>query len=148
MKLVLSHTLLTFFVVVLSVIETFPCFVSDWDLFFCLLFSCLLVSLSHCMPRPVRSQPDLDYQILHSTGRKVPKTREKQTNNMSELQTMANNVGSDVEDFFDSYVLDELNEEEELREYVDKLDVLKREFKRIYSQLKRTEGENFSNHVS
>ena len=140
MKLVLSHTPLTFFVVVPSVIETFPCFVSDLDLFLLFLF----VSVSHCMSRPVRSQPDLDYQILHSTGRKVRKTREKQTNNMSELQMKANDIGSDVEDFFDSYVLDELNKEEELREYVEKLDVLKREFRRIHSQLKRTEGENFS----
>ena len=96
------------------------------------------------MSRPVRSQLDLDYKILHSTGRKVPKIREKQTNKMSELQMKAIDIGSDVEDFFDSYVLDELNEEEELREYVEKLDTLKREFRRVHSQLKRSEGENFS----
>ena len=98
------------------------------------------------MSRPVRSQPDLDYQVLHSSGRRVFKERERRDNSkMTDLQTKAVDICSDIEDLFDSYVLDELNGEEELREYVEKLEVLKREFRRIHSQLQRAEGDNFPN---
>ena len=62
---------------------------------------------------------------------------------MDELKPKVIEICSDVEDFLDSYVLDDLNGEEELREYIDKLDVLKRDFRRVHTQLKKEEGENF-----
>ena len=97
------------------------------------------------MSRPVRNQPKLDYKILHSTGRRVCKGDRGQQNNpnMDELHLKTIDICSDVDDFFSSYSLDELEGEEELQDYVAKIEVLKREFRRIHSQLKGIEEVDF-----
>ena len=96
------------------------------------------------MSRPVRSVQHIDYQILHATGRRVTVDRGKQTElKMDELQTKAIEICSDVEDFFDSFTLDDLTEEDEVQEYVLKLEGVKRDFRRVHSQLQIREGNDF-----
>ena len=57
-----------------------------------------------------RRRVDLDYAVLHSSGRRVPKVRgveKEQKKNMADLDIQAVNVSSGFEDFFVSYDLDE-----------------------------------------
>ena len=91
-----------------------------------------------------RSRLDLDYAELNSTGRRVPKVREKvQQTKMDNLDIQAINASSDFEDFLDSYDIDNLEDEEELSEYLNKIGEIKRTFRRVYAQIKITEGEGF-----
>ena len=100
------------------------------------------------MPRPSRNIPDLDYKVLNSTGVRVPKVRAK-GDKMDEVARLAINSRSDVEDLFESYVIEELEDEDELSDYLTKIDVVKRDFRRIHSQLKAIEGdEDFQKKIS
>ena len=56
----------------------------------------------------------------------------------SELQVQA-----DMEDLFESYQIDDLIELGELNEFLCKIGDIKREFRRIHTQLKITEGDNY-----
>ena len=96
------------------------------------------------MSRPIRKLPDVDYKILGSTGDRVKVVRVKQNSNMDEYKTKAIYISSDVDDLFDSYVLEEMNGEEELQNYVDRVDALKRDFRRVHTVLKRGDEENFA----
>ena len=51
---------------------------------------------------------------------------------------------SDVEDFFDSYDIENLGDVEEVHNYITELGDLKRDFRRIHSQVKLAEGVEFS----
>ena len=96
------------------------------------------------MSRPVRSVQQIDYQILHTTGRKVYKNRgDQNSSKMDELNTKVVEICSDVDDFLASYILEELTEEEEVKNYVLKLEGLKRDFRRVHSQVKTLEGTDF-----
>ena len=94
-----------------------------------------------------RSRLDLDYAVLNSTGRRVLKVRgveRDQKKNMADLDIQAVNVSSDFEDFLDSYDLDELVDDDELTEYVNRIGEIKRTFRRVYTQIKITEGDGFN----
>ena len=94
------------------------------------------------MFRPGRSvRKDFDYAIYHKTGEKVPIDRGSK---MADLKTQVIHIQSDVEDFFDSYDIYLLDDEDELYDYVTKLGEIKRDFRRIYTELKTLEGENFT----
>ena len=90
------------------------------------------------MPRPSRNIPD--FKVLNSTGVRVPKVRTK-GDKMDEVARLAINSQSDVEDLFESYVIEELEDEDELSDYLTKIEVVKRDFRRIHSQLKAIEGD-------
>ena len=75
---------------------------------------------------------------LFSTGRRV-----YTVSKMDNLQVQAINALSDVEDFLETFLIDELLSEGELKEYVSRLEVVKRDFRRVFSQLKVAEGEDF-----
>ena len=94
-----------------------------------------------------RRRVDLDYAVLHSTGRREPKIRGiegNQKKTMANLDIQAVNVSSDFEDFLDSYDLDELVDEDELTEYVNKIGEIKRTFRRVFAQIKIAEGDGFA----
>ena len=92
------------------------------------------------MPRATRSKLDLDYRIFHRTGKRVLKDRET-GQKMDDLQIQAINICSDVEDHFDSYDLQDIEDEGDLLTYVAKVEENKREFRRIHSQIKSNLGE-------
>ena len=95
------------------------------------------------MPRATRStRTELDYAILHRTGKRVIKDRGSNMES-KELKTQAIHIYSDLEDFFDSYDIRELDEVDELQDYVAKIGDLKRNFRRIHSELKVALGEEF-----
>ena len=77
------------------------------------------------MSRPSRRLPDIDYKILNDTGERVNIVRGKQNINMDDLQTKIIDIRSDVDDLYDSYDLGELKGEEELQEFINKVDGLK-----------------------
>ena len=94
-----------------------------------------------------RRRVDLDYAVLHSTGRREPKIRGTEGNQkktMANLDIQAVNVSSDFEDFLDSYDLDELVDEDELTEYVNKIGEIKRTFRRVFAQIEIAEGDGFA----
>ena len=62
---------------------------------------------------------------------------------MDNLQIQAIHASSDVEDFFETFILEDLAKEGDLREYISKIEVVKRNFRRTSSQLRVVEGENF-----
>ena len=93
-----------------------------------------------------RSRLDLDYAILNSSGRRVLKvrgTKGNQKENMADLDIQALNASSDFDDFLDSYNIGGLVDEDELSEYVNRIGEIKRTFRRVYTQIKKTEGEGF-----
>ena len=94
-----------------------------------------------------RKKVDIDYAVLHSTGRRVPIVRERegvQTMATSpDLATQAVNITSDFEDFLESFKIEDIDDEDELAEYVSKIGNIKKVFRRIYAQLKLSEGEGF-----
>ena len=92
------------------------------------------------MSRPVRNRLDLDYSILHRTGRRVPKVRDSK---MDDLRIQAINISSDVDDLFDSYEISELAEMDDLEDYVRKIGDVKREYRRIHRQIKDLDGDGF-----
>ena len=63
---------------------------------------------------------------------------------MDNLEVQAIHALSDVEDFFETFLFDDLSSEDELSEYVSKIETVKRNFRRILSQLKVAEGTEFS----
>ena len=96
------------------------------------------------MSRPVRSEQQIDYQILHTTGRKVYKNwGDQNSSKMDELNIKVVEICSDVDDFLASYTLEELTEEDEVQDYVLKLEGLKRDFRRVHSQVRTLEGNDF-----
>ena len=60
-----------------------------------------------------------------------------------ELQMKAINISSDIDDIFESYQIDNLNNAEDLSEFITKIAETKRNFRRIHSQLKATDGQNY-----
>ena len=79
---------------------------------------------------------------LFSTGRRV-----YTVSKMDNLQVQAINALSDVEDFLETFLIDELSSEGELKEYISKLEVVKRDFRRVLSQLKVAEGDEFEKNI-
>ena len=69
---------------------------------------------------------DLDYKVLHSTGAQVKKNRGENTI-MEDLKTQSIKICSDIEDFRDSYNLEDITEDYELQQYVNELKSLKQE---------------------
>ena len=61
-----------------------------------------------------------------------------------DLATQAVNITSDFEDFLESFKIEDIDDEDELAEYVSKIGNIKKVFRRIYAQLKLSEGEGFS----
>ena len=62
---------------------------------------------------------------------------------MADLDIQALNASSDFDDSLDSYNIGELVYEDELSEYVNRIGEIKRTFRRVYTQIKKTEGEGF-----
>ena len=91
------------------------------------------------MSRPVRKRFEYDYKEL-SRGRRVWKDRSKGTGEMDELQKQIIDCRSDVEEFYVDFVLNDLEDEEDLEQYVAKIVEIKREFRRVHAQLKISEG--------
>ena len=79
------------------------------------------------MSRPSRNLPSLDYKELDHPGRQVYKARDKQRK-MEDHRTAAIKIGSDVEDLFYSYDLEEITKEDGLEGYVGEVKVLKQEY--------------------
>ena len=99
------------------------------------------------MSRPERSVLSLDYKELHSTGRRVFKKRERTNTGeveMDPLKADAIKIRSDVEDFFESYDLEEITEEEGLLGYVGEIKLLKQEYRRIHALLKDGDAGGFA----
>ena len=90
-----------------------------------------------------RRKVDLDYEILHRTGERVPKVRPSKMASNEQLQIQAINICSDVEDLWESYQVDDLTDGEELSQFVIKIGDMKREFRRVHAQLKSVEGNDF-----
>ena len=61
-----------------------------------------------------------------------------------ELKTRVIHICSDVEDFYESYNIELIEDEQELKDYISGIGDLKRNFRRIYSELKIAEGDNFA----
>ena len=93
------------------------------------------------MSRPVRKRFEYDYKEL-SRGRRVWKDRSKGTGEMDELQKQIIDCRSDVEEFYVDFVLNDLEDEEDLEQYVTKIVEIKREFRRVHAQLKISEGDD------
>ena len=60
-----------------------------------------------------------------------------------ELQMQAIDIESDIEDFFESYQVTNLNEIDPLVSFVSKIEDLKRSYRRIHAQIRALEGENY-----
>ena len=84
---------------------------------------------------------ELDYAILHRTGKRVPKVKTNMAN--QELQKQAINISSDIEDLMESYEIEKLTELDELDKFVTLIGDMKRDYRRIHAQLKIAEGENY-----
>ena len=93
------------------------------------------------MLRSRRHIVDLDYAVLHETGRRVHKDRTKMGDKNLVMRSIV--ASSDFEDLFASYDINNLNDEDELCEYVNKVSELKKEFRRIITQLKQAEGDEY-----
>ena len=83
---------------------------------------------------------NIDISVLHRTGRRV-RNRGYMTSIMAEMQSKVIDCTSDVEDLFDFYKLDEIDDLIELKEYLSKIENVKRDFRRVHAHLKSTEGE-------
>ena len=92
-----------------------------------------------------RKKFDFDYKLYSDTGEKVEKVRtvSKMTTPVDKLKIMSSNIMSDIDDCFETYQLELIKEESDLASYVDELKTLKREHRRIHTQLKGLEGDNF-----
>ena len=91
-----------------------------------------------------RQKSDFDYAVYHRTGLKIRKDRSKERSPVMDITKQAINIYSDVEDFFDSFEIENLNELEDVEKYVDGIRSLKQEFRRIHSHLKKSDEDNFS----
>ena len=97
------------------------------------------------MPGPRDKKVDIDYAELHRTGRKVVKSRQVSMAS-PDLTIDSINISSDIEDFLESYEVNDLSSEIELREYVTRIGDLKKEFRRVYAKIKLVEKEHFNSH--
>ena len=86
------------------------------------------------------TRSDVDYQILGSTGLKVPPNPENRNMANNDLKRSAIHVKSDLDDFFDTYDLTTLVEQDEVTVFINELGELKRNFRRIFSEIKRLKG--------
>ena len=86
---------------------------------------------------------DVDYKILGTKGLKLPPKPENRNMANKDLERGAIHVKSDLEDFFDTFDITTLVEEDEIVPYIAELGDLKRNFRRVFSELKVAEGENF-----
>ena len=91
-----------------------------------------------------RQKSEFDYAVYHRTGLKIRKDRSKERSPVMDITKQAINIYSDVEDFFDSFEIENLNELEDVEKYVDGIRSLKQEFRRIHSHLKKSDEDNFS----
>ena len=61
---------------------------------------------------------------------------------MEQLLVMSINIGSDIKDFFESFSIESMmNNEYKPNNYISKLENLKREHTRIHAQIRGMEGE-------
>ena len=102
--------------------------------------------------RSSRKRVDFDYSVFNRTGQKVEKFRgpnmstpesPRTTTPEEKLRIMSLNIKSDIDDFLETYSINSLSDESNLMVYVDELKILKREHRRIHTQLSVIEGENF-----
>ena len=117
-----------------------PHFCPSLSLCTLLCFVCILsLRFGICMSRPRRKILDIDYKPFHSRGERVPKVRTTiskmtdVTELVTEFQNLAINCRSDVEDFFETYDIEMLVEEEELSIYLSKIEDIKHEFCGIHA---------------
>ena len=83
---------------------------------------------------------DIDNSILHRTGRRVRRRGNAKNTEMDTLQAKAIDSLSDVEDLFEFYSLPDINDIGQLEEYRNKVEAVKRNFRRIHAHLKNSEG--------
>ena len=90
-----------------------------------------------------RRKVDLDYNPFHHHGKRVIKNRDQSDNmaSTSDLHTDAININTDIEDLFDSYDIGDLCNEDELVVYLGKIEELKKNFRRVYAQIRTAEGD-------
>ena len=62
---------------------------------------------------------------------------------MTDSEVQVININSDIEDLYESYQLEDLASKGEIVKFVTKIGEIKQEYRRIYAQLKKTEGGNF-----
>ena len=100
------------------------------------------------MSRPERSLLSLDYKELYGMGRQILKKREKGPITgeieMDPHRAEPIRIRCDVEDFFESYELEEMTEEEDLIKYVGEIKLLKQEYHRIHTLLKDGDSGGFA----
>lgn len=65
-----------------------------------------------------RQKLDLDYEILHRTGRRVPKVRGSK---MTDSEVQIININSDIEDLYESYQLEDLASKGEIVKFVSQI---------------------------
>ena len=98
-----------------------------------------------------RKKVDLDYKILHREGRRVAKDRTKERGDMaasSDLHTQAIHINTDIDDLFESYDIGELCDEDELVDYLAKIEDLKKQFRRVYAEIRNLEGKIHSSQLT
>ena len=83
----------------------------------------------------------MDYKILGTKGLKLPPKPENRNMAGRDLERSAVHVKSDLDDFFDTYDITTLVDEDEIIPYITELGDLKRNFRRVFSELKMVEGE-------
>ena len=83
---------------------------------------------------------DIDNSILQRTGRSVRNRGKVRDSKMEELEGKAIESASDVEDLFDFYKVDDLNDAIALQDYLTKAEEVKRDFRRIHARLKSNAG--------
>ena len=87
---------------------------------------------------------DVDYKILGTKGLKLPPRPENRNMADKDLERSAIHIQSDLDDFFDTFDITTLVDEDEIVPYITQLGDLKRNFRRVFSELKVAEGENFA----
>ena len=81
-----------------------------------------------------------------TTRRGRPETKKM---SLEKLKTMVINIRSDISDFHESYPLDDVQGEDECLKYVENLEILKKEHRRIFNHLQEMGAdspENFPNY--
>ena len=88
---------------------------------------------------------DIDYKVWDKYGIKVPVVRETVLSKMENrtLQECAAELSSNVENLHDSYVLDNVSDEEELCDIVQQVGDIKKEYRRVHALIKRENAESF-----
>ncbi len=75
---------------------------------------------------------DVDYRILGRTGEQLPPNPENRDMADKNLLQRAIHVQSDLEDFFDTFDITTLVEEDDLTQYITELGELKRCFRSVF----------------